>query len=98
MTGRNDSLREDRDFAGGGGVVFKSLCASHRMPIAKLRGDVDGKVASSGQWARFTPTDYVRLMTKAAVEAGYPRQRYLKLARSVLETFFVAPLRQRGPA
>ena len=34
--------------------MFKSLCASHRMPIAKLRGDVNGEVAPSGQWARLT--------------------------------------------
>jgi hypothetical protein len=54
MTGRNDSLREDRDFAGGGrvGCVQIILCASHHILIAKLRGDVNGEVASSGQWAR----------------------------------------------
>lgn len=56
MTGRNDSLREGRDFAGGARVyvVFKSLCASHRTSRAKLRCDVNGEVASSGRWARLT--------------------------------------------
>lgn len=54
MTGRNDSLREDRDFAGGGrvGCVQFILCASHHMLIAKLWCDVNGGIAPSGQWAR----------------------------------------------
>jgi hypothetical protein len=51
MTGRNDSLCEDRDFAGGGrgGCVQIILCPSHLMPIDKLWCDVNGEVASSGQ-------------------------------------------------
>lgn len=56
MTGRNDSLREDRDFAGGGriGCVQIILCVRHRLPIAKLWCDINGGVALSGQWARLT--------------------------------------------
>lgn len=56
MTGRNDSLCEDRDFAGGGrgGCVQIILCPSHLMPIDKLWCDVNGVVAPSGQWARLT--------------------------------------------
>ena len=56
MTGRNDSLREDRDFAGGGriGCVQIILCVRHLLPIAKLWCDINGGVALSGQWARLT--------------------------------------------
>lgn len=41
MTGRNDSLREDRDFAGGGraGCVQITLRASHRLPIGGVAQD-----------------------------------------------------------
>lgn len=47
MTGRNDSLREDRDFAGGGriGCVQIILRSRHCLPIAELWCEV----ASTGR-------------------------------------------------
>jgi hypothetical protein len=47
---RTETLRE----MGGVGCVQIILRASYRLPIAKLRGDVNGEVASSGRWARLT--------------------------------------------
>lgn len=46
--------------------MFKSLCASHRMHVGKLRGDVNGGIAHSGQWAPLPEQIFV---TRAGLQA-----------------------------